>query len=526
MKNKNIGAILLSLLVIIEPLLDTYVMYNNPNLEFFGFKFSTIIRYGIIAILGIFLIIKTKLKEKRKLLVVYGILVILYLIMHHINALNFTSLVPDNFSYNLLEEIWYILRYLIIIFIIYYMYSTEISNKNFKNSILTLSLIISLSIIISNIFYLARSSYFDYTISHNIIDWFTKDISFATASTRGFFYATIVITNLLLITPYIYYLYLKDGKYKYLTLIVFNFLALFMAGTKACTFGFIIIAIIMPIMYLFFTIFKKEYKFKISRFLATVTIICASFLILPSSPAVQRIYLTSELNSVESEIPKPNNEVNDKEDNDDSEKEDSVMDLTQFNSFEDIYYLKNAEERERAIKQYISNNTTKLGISTNLLNAYSYNYDYEFWANIILNESSAKKSDNRYIQTKIFNRIKEINNNSLDNFFGLTYSRTSKIFNLERDFQYQYYSLGLIGVILFLMPLVILLLVCMIYILIKRKNLTLENCSLCLGIGLIICIAAYSGNMLDNLGITIPLGYTLGYLVSKIFRKREKKSEF
>ena len=327
-------------------------------------------------------------------------------------------------------------------------------------------------------------------------------------------------------SPYIYYLYLKDGKYKYLTLIVFNFLALFMAGTKACTFGFIIIAIIMPIMYLFFTIFKKEYKFKISRFLATVTIICASFLILPSSPAVQRIYLTSELNSVESEIPKPNNEVNDKEDNDDSEKEDSVMDLTQFNSFEDIYYLKNAEERERAIKQYISNNTTKLGISTNLLNAYSYNYDYEFWANIILNESSAKKSDNRYIQTKIFNRIKEINNNSLDNFFGLTYSRTSKIFNLERDFQYQYYSLGLIGVILFLMPLVILLLVCMIYILIKRKNLTLENCSLCLGIGLIICIAAYSGNMLDNLGITIPLGYTLGYLVSKIFRKREKKSEF
>lgn len=50
-------------------------------------------------------------------------------------------------------------------------------------------------------------------------------------------------------------------------------------------------------------------------------------------------------------------------------------------------------------------------------------------------------------------RVKEINNNKLDNLFGITYSRTSKVFNLERDFLYQYYSMGIIGVLILIFPL-------------------------------------------------------------------------
>ena len=54
-------------------------------------------------------------------------------------------------------------------------------------------------------------------------------------------------------------------------------------------------------------------------------------------------------------------------------------------------------------------------------------------------------------------RVKEINNNKYDDLLGLTYSRTSKVFNLEKDFQYQYYSLGIIGQILFIGPLIVML---------------------------------------------------------------------
>ena len=152
-----------------------------------------------------------------------------------------------------------------------------------------------------------------------------------------------------------------------------------------------------------------------------------------------------------------------------------------------------------------------------LINSYSFKYDYEFWTNIILNETAEQKADNRNIQTKIFERIKEINSSKMDDLFGLTYSRTSKIFNLERDFLYQYYSLGIVGVLLFLGPLVLLLLVCMIKMLRNRKLLNMENTSLCFGVGLLLCVALYSGNMLDNLGIIIMLGFVEGYLVSNVF---------
>ncbi len=520
---KKISNYILYFLVLIEPFLDTYFMYNSPCMEFLGFKLSTIIRYGLLALIFILLFINTKFKKNRKMIISYALIILLYIGLHHYTAIHFKSLIPGDFNYSLKEELFYIARYMFPLVIVYYMSNADVSKKDFKRILVIYSLIVSLSIIISNIFLISRSSYYEYNISYNIIDWFRKDISYATASTRGFFYATIVMTPLLLITPYIYNLYYKEGKYIYLTTIVCNMLALFMAGTKACTFGFVIVAVTMLLSYLFFTLIKKEMKLNIGRLLASIAIVALCFAIVPKSPAVQRISLTNnmykgtendkkdiETNKKPSATDKPNTITN--------EKDLGKVNISNYKNFEEIYYLKDEHEREKAIKKYILENTKNLGIASKFfVKAYSYLYDYNFWADFIIKENPEHKANARYVQTSIFNRIKQINDNSLDDLFGISYSRTSKIFNLERDFLYQYYSLGIIGVILFLGPIVALLGFCIGRILLKKEKFNLENTSLCLGIGLLLCVALYSGNMLDNLGITILLGFVLGYLYKNMF---------
>lgn len=524
---KKLNNVILTILILIEPFLDTYFLYNC-GIEIFGFKISTIIRYTLLGALLLLLLIQDRFRNKRMGLIIYFVIFIVYLVLHHVNALNFISLVPGNFDYSLIEELFYISRYFFPLILIYYLNTVPISNNFFKKVIVIFSLIVSISVIFSNIFLLSKSSYYDYNISYNIFDWFVKDISYSTASTRGFFYATIVMTNLLLITPYIYSLYYKEGKYLYLTAIVCNMFALFMAGTKACTLGFVIIAIMMGIIYLFFSVIIKEFKVDLGKLFASITIVIMCFVLLPNSPMTQRIFLTNDMfkdnkNDDNQIITKPNhNSGNSFDDNiivDDFDSD--KYELNEYYDLESINKIEDKEKRKILIKKFIAKNYDNLGITTDLfINSYSFKYDYEFWTNIILNETAVQKADNRNIQTKIFERIKEVNSSKMDDLFGLTYSRTSKIFNLERDFLYQYYSLGIIGVLLFLGPLVLLLLGCMIKMLRNRELLDMENTSLCFGVGLLLCVALYSGNMLDNLGIIIMLGFVEGYLVNNVFSNK------
>lgn len=277
---KKISNILLIILILVQPILDSYIMYYNPSLELFGFKYSTIIRYMLIFLMGIIILYKTKAKKWRKTIILYSILLFIYAIGHHLNAQNFTSLNPNGIGYSFLEEMLYISRYIIPLIIIYYINSIEIDKNLLKKTIILYSLAISSLVIISNIFYFAKASYSNVAIEYNIIDWFIKDINYLYAASKGIFYSTSIITTLLIVTPYIFSLYYKENKLIYLTAIVFNMLALFMVGTRACTYGFIIISVLMLIMYIFFSVLKKNIKFELKHVITSIFIICLSFFIL------------------------------------------------------------------------------------------------------------------------------------------------------------------------------------------------------------------------------------------------------
>jgi len=103
------------------------------------------------------------------------------------------------------------------------------------------------------------------------------------------------------------------------------------------------------------------------------------------------------------------------------------------------------------------------------------------------------------------------------------------IFDLERDFISHYYTLGIIGLIIFLIPYILIIIVCGLKMLINYKEtLTLKNSFYLLGIGIALFAAFFTGNVMDGLIVTLILGVFIGQLINgsfnlgNVFENKEK----
>lgn len=92
-----------------------------------------------------------------------------------------------------------------------------------------------------------------------------------------------------------------------------------------------------------------------------------------------------------------------------------------------IKYIENNYEDKQLNKQFLFNN-------------YPYQYDPEFWYNLLQNDIFLI-TNYRYIELSMIRRVVEINNNPMDKWFGITNTRLQNIFNIEKDFVVQYYAL-------------------------------------------------------------------------------------
>ena len=61
------------------------------------------------------------------------------------------------------------------------------------------------------------------------------------------------------------------------------------------------------------------------------------------------------------------------------------------------------------------------------IKCYNFVYDMDFWEDMTKFDS-AKRLDSRFIEKSMLDRVKELNNNSLDNWLGITYDRTKPVF--------------------------------------------------------------------------------------------------
>ena len=521
MKKNKIGTFLLCLLIIIQPLLELYFFDVEGSIQIMGFNISTFFRFLLLGIICFVWLLNFKEIKYKRWFILYIVVSLIYLFFHILSNRDFVSYMPNGFDYNIIEECLYYIRMLAPMILLYTSLTSKMTFKSLIKTIYITTLIICLMLIITNVFKISFSSYLDVKIYGNFFDWFISkgQYGYLYTTTRGFFRNIIITYLLLLFLPIIYYDYFNSCKLSKYFVLLMIMISLLMVGTKSTSYGFIIISICEVLLYIF-AVIKGDYKYNAKIFSSLILIIMLFFIILDYSPVKQRMLVDKFLEEQKVELVEnqPEKTITIKNDIDVNNENNTEQSL----SLEEALSLVESEDEKRKLKiDYLDIYHEQLGFSIHIIeDDYPYQYDPDFWIDMVNNSYLYQRSNNRFVIKNIYNRIFEVNTNKSESLFGIGFSRTSKMYTLERDFIYQYYSLGILGLLIFLGPYIYLLIFAGIYMLIGlKKRLTLKNLSFMLSIGFLLVVAYYSGNTIEHLGITIPLGIICGFFLKELIKK-------
>jgi len=144
---------------------------------------------------------------------------------------------------------------------------------------------------------------------------------------------------------------------------------------------------------------------------------------------------------------------------------------------------------------------------------YVYEDHEKFWEYVVEDVPATKRVGNRNSQQLITDDVSATYETPIRSLVGLGYSRFINAYlYLEKDFIVQYHTIGILGIILFLLPYIAIALYSFVRF-IKYKKLSLFNLTLLAMLVLPLCISYFSGHIVDELIITLYLGFIAGYLV-------------
>ena len=452
--------------------LDLHLFYN---------KYSTLIRVGIISLLFVVLFFKYSTKKDKKIILIYLFFYLIYSIVHLLNI-----------RCSMLNESLYLLKMIQGVLIIYIVNKLSVDLKSFEKTMNWCLLLICGSVVICNIFKIGYTAYDFSRLKYSIFSWPKSHYNYLLFSSKGFFHATNQIIAIILLYLPLLISNLKDNlNLKNIMLILISLLALLMLGNRISSYGPIIILLVAILGYLFLAVIKKE-KIKHS-FLTVMFLLLTIFLcILKNAPINERNkYYDDLLNNSTSTYETGNS--------------DEEIDSTIINEDrEDIYDLFN--------QKLVNTNFPK--------KYYPYEKDPEFWHEMLKKDKSILVNS-RYIEQEIIKRVVEINNNQAkDKYLGIGYSRIMNIQNIEQDYIMQYYSLGIIGLIIILgVYFSLFLYICIKMLLDFETKFNYKNIMLLLAIGFILLSAYFSGNLLNSISIIIPLNFVIGIAMVEINKK-------
>lgn len=420
MKKEKILKILISILLINLPFLDMLRTTNFKNIEVFNLALIELINIVLIGISFILTFFKIEKKKFIKIFVYFVILGI-YIYLHYKNILMFDKNIFQKANPNFLIETFYIIRvYLMPIVLMFILgENKDIFNKEYYFKIIKVIVsIICLSILVLNILKLSYISYSETKefVKYNIFDYFKCHSNYKLLTSRGWFDSANEISAILfMIFPINIYLFFKEQKKYNIFLLIIQGITMILLGTKTAAFGSIIITAFILIYYIITAKLKYD-NFHDKIFLKYI--VC--FIILCFYICISPFMLSRK-----------------------EEKYDySVKDKT-------AYEVLKGDIKEEDIYQIFEKYHEEYMIKDVYLEEYPLKNDYTFWLNMAKRDK-ALNGNNRIMKTSILNRIEERNNNKSDKWLGLGY--TSNLIDPERDYVYQYYLFGIIGLILLIGP--------------------------------------------------------------------------
>jgi len=460
----------------IQPILDCYLLYTDEIIGFFHFSPTTIIRMLIIGFLVLMIFFNKENKKNRKTIYLYGFFLIIYLILHHFVSLGIDNSGYKTFSYNIITEAFYVIRMILPLAVIYITYTLKPTKDEFIKLILTVSAFVSIIIVGSNILTCSLASYGGGTIKGNIFDWFfNTEYPKNELASKGWFNSANQISGLMyILLPICLYSLFEKFNIKRFIITVLIVISMIMLGTRVASYGWLLIGIMMIVLYLF-CLFIKTTKFNKKNFISVIIVMLIGLIIMPSGPLVNTA--TSYTNEDDKKFQ--------------TMKEDEnipVKELLGYIGMNEIYY----EE------------------------IYVYEDHEKFWEYVVEDVPATERVGNRNSQQLITDDVANTYESVPSSLVGLGYSRFINAYlYLEKDFIVHYDTIGILGIILFLCPYIIIALYSFVSM-VKKRNINLFYLTVLATLVLPLCISVFSGHIIDELIITIYLGFIAGYLLYSV----------
>lgn len=495
----NILKISISILFILLPFLDMFRTTSIKDIEIFNvslIEFINIFLIGISLLITIFKLLKNK-DKKISIIVFFLLISMIYIFFHYKNIIKFDTTIFQKASFNFSTESFYIFRVyilpLILLFIL--IQNKDIFNKEFYLKIAKIVIfVISMTILFLNIFKISYGTYIEghKFVSHNLFDYFLYNGDFKLLATRGWFDSANELSAILLmfLPINIYILYTENKKFN-VFLLFCHMLAMIALGTRVSAFGSCALCLFILCCYIIIKYIKKEtMKMFFIRSFGIITLICIAYLTI--SPTMM-----ARIN--------------------DGFYDFSINNQEAYNNLKDIKKYNNPKQLEKLFQKY----SDEYKVNVLFLKMYPIKNDMKFWIKIF-QRNKALNNNSRVMKLDIIERIQNRNNNPMDKYFGMGY--TLNFMDAERDYIYQYYLFGIIGVVIFILPYIVVVIVNIIKALFNFKANFKFRTMLTFAAPCLILIAAYlSGHVFGWVSPMLFLALSLGLLNITICDNEKKK---
>ena len=411
MKREKIIKYLTVLIMIFVMILN--MLRNTSVYDYKFYNISLLELFWITLVLIPFIL--TIIKKRKNYTYLYLILLMVYLLLHSVNINRFDQSFFPLASINIFKEIYYILRiYALPLMSLYVLLENkDIFNKEFycKMSRIIIS-VMTFSILILNVLKLSLISYSSTNefIKYNIFDFFLYKGDSQMLTSRGWFNSANEISAILFcLMPINLYLLYKNNSIKNLILVLIQGLVMVLVGTRVSAIGALLMTIFSFLLY--FITNKKKKNGYIKSLIISIVFISIVLVISPFD-------FKEKFNNSTIQI-----------------------------SDEAKYFAENANNDN--IEEIVNKYKYEYRINDYFLDIYPVSLDKEFWINII-NRDNSLNNNNRVLKKDIEKRIISLNNNKYDYLLGIGY--TSNIPDIERDYVYQFFIFGILGIIILIGP--------------------------------------------------------------------------
>ena len=410
--------------IILQPLIDIYRTFFQNKISIGVFNIEELVNIALIGFVSLIALIKLIDQKDKKHLIIYGgyfVLLLIYLMMHVISVSGFdVSQFPlANISH--IHNIYYILRaYVMPIVLMFAVYTLGIDDRKFLTAIKTASIIISMVIVVSNLTGTSLVSYSDETqqILGGIFSWgdLHSESQFELYTSKGFFYSANQMSSLLfammpiIVGEFITHCNLKNGA-----ILVLQALAMLFIGTKTGSHGALIALGFVLVVAIVLHLLKTDRIKQLIVIPIVGVILLGSYGLYTKSPSKLRLDYLTYLNQPE---------------NDREEKE-------------------TVELKGQQMVRYIEDNYWFYYINEEFIKTYPVSDHLDFWIKAVNRERHLNR-DNRNFKVFMIKDIVANNDNALDPYFGIGY--LSNVPYTERDYMFQYFIFGIVGVILLMGP--------------------------------------------------------------------------